>query len=65
MNWKDFREAVEDAKLTVRRGDTAIRELSYMLPGRLRVIGDANVLRDIKRELRDFDMVTGRWKEDK
>lgn len=59
-------EAVAD----YHRSRAAIRlhakKLASLLPGNMREIGEdyegAKLLRKIKRELRDFDMTTGRWK---
>lgn len=39
------------------------KEMAQLIAGELRKGEvDADVLRELKRELRQFDMVTGRWK---
>jgi len=65
MNFKEVTEAVETAKSTIIRGDEAARQLASLLRGRLRVaqIGEY-ILADLKRELRNFNMQTGEWKDD-
>jgi hypothetical protein len=64
MNWNEFSEAMRDARNTLERADEAIRNLGGLVPGRLRSMRRDD-LRKIKRELRDFDMVTGKWKDEK
>jgi hypothetical protein len=64
MNWSEFSDAVRDARNTLQLADDAVRDLGGLLPGRLHKVSTYD-LRRIKRELRDFDMVTGKWKEDR
>lgn len=66
MNWDEFNAAVEDASGTVRRGDQAVRKLANLCVGRLRsACIDDYVLVALKKELRDFNLHTLRWKEPK
>ncbi|KWT89295.1 MULTISPECIES: hypothetical protein [unclassified Variovorax] len=63
MNWNDFRQAVDEAKTTIDQGDNAARQLAKLMRGRLRIAAvDPGILADLKRELRDFDITTGKWK---
>ena len=63
MDWSDFTSAVKAAKADVERGDSAIRELAELMCGRLRVAGiSEDVLAGLKRELKDFNMQTWKWK---
>ena len=56
-------KAVDDAKLTIKTADTAVGNMAKMIVGRLRVSGVSHsVLCDLKRELRDYNIQTRRWK---
>jgi hypothetical protein len=55
--------AIEDAEITLRSADNVAKRLARVLPGRLRHC-DAYTLKRLKRELRDFNITTGEWKED-
>jgi hypothetical protein len=62
MNFDDFSQAVQNAKEDVRRGDEAVQQLCKLAAGRLRSAGVSGyVLAELKRELRDFNMVTKDW----
>ena len=57
-----MRAAVSEARMVMDAADNMAPRIAQLLPGRLRKcwIGD---LRALKRELRDFDMTTGQWKD--
>ncbi|SDS24394.1 hypothetical protein SAMN05216198_1522 [Halopseudomonas litoralis] len=55
--------AVEQAHTTIRRADRVAGQMARLLRGRLRSADIPNyILRDLKKELRDFNMHTGEWK---
>jgi hypothetical protein len=60
-------DAVAAGVHAAQRMKNAVRswtgEMASLIAGGLRAGRvDPEVLRDLKRELRDFDMVTGKWK---
>lgn len=63
-------EAVKSAEKTLSLADNAVRELTPMLCGRLKKAHLSmfykdimtRALRDLKKELKDFNSVTGEWK---
>ncbi|MGE0769878.1 MAG: hypothetical protein AB7L90_25850 [Hyphomicrobiaceae bacterium] len=61
--WELMRRALADADNTIRAANRMSTECAKVHSGRLRHVKDADVLRDLKRELRDFDMTTGKWKQ--
>lgn len=56
----DMRAAVEEAKMTFRAADDAARSMALILRGRLKHV-PSYILKDLKRELRDFNITTGKW----
>lgn len=62
------RRAVSDAKEQLAAADDVAYLMAVLLVGRLRKIqmpgnyGATDTLRKLKKELRDFDMTTGKWK---
>ena len=58
----DTRAAVNQAMATLRAADEVAGDMAYLLKGRLRKVSNADTLKALKRELRDFDMHTGKWK---
>lgn len=65
MNFDEFDAAVTDARQTLIYADRTVKRLAGMMTGRLRTVDSTHILRQLKRELRDFDAVTGLWKEEK
>lgn len=64
MTLADMENAVEDARRTIAQADKAAWRMANMLRGRLRCSNlPAYVLRDLKKELANFNMHTGVWKE--
>jgi len=61
MNVSEMRAAVIDARNTLRSTDMIANDLAYLLKGRLRSV-NAWHLETLKRELRDFNIHTGKWK---
>lgn len=56
-----LREAVATAKATINAADNAATDIARLLVGRVRKIHDTEALKAIKRELRKFNIHTGRW----
>jgi hypothetical protein len=64
MNYDDMEQAVRDAENTLRIADAVVSKIAYTIKGRLRRSNTAGwILADIKRELRDFNIHTGTWKD--
>lgn len=63
MTINEMEQALEDARQTMARADRVAGQLARMLRGRLR---NANIpsyiLKDLKKELANFNMHTGEWK---
>jgi hypothetical protein len=69
MNYDDFLQCVEDAEITLRRADRAVVKFLPLLVGRLKKADDNSwkyekALRNLKKKLKNFNSVTGKWKED-
>lgn len=62
MNWDDFRLAFRDARSTMDQADAAANDMADMLDGRLRKVSGYKLAK-LKRQLRDFNIHTGEWKE--
>lgn len=68
MTFADMERALNDAKSQQAVVDANVHSMARLIANRLRASGSLdwktrNALRDIKRELRDFDSRTGSWKE--
>jgi hypothetical protein len=65
MNSFDLmRQALSEASETMRAADSYAWNAARLIVGRLRHV-NPGILREMKRELRDFNMVTGRWETKK
>lgn len=63
MTLSDVEQAVEEARRTIARADTAASQMARLVAGRLRKSGVSHqVLCELKRELADYNMHTRRWK---
>jgi hypothetical protein len=62
MTYDEMRAALRDARDKLNVADNVADELAWMLEGRLNKCSSTNVLSKLKRELRDFNSHTGRWK---
>lgn len=68
MNYLELQEAVEDARRTNARFESQIKSLSELLCGHLRAVNkdhmwqSTNTLRKLKKELTEFNAITGQWK---
>ena len=63
MNYEEFDSAVKDAETTMARASAFVRMLARLAVGRLRRSKVSHhVLAELKRELRDYNIHTGRWK---
>lgn len=58
--------AVSDAKRTLESADRVSLSAAKLIVGRLRTVKEWNseTLKALKKELRDFNSATGKWKED-
>lgn len=64
MNITEALDAVRQARQTLESADATVRCVLDMARNRLRAADvSPSVLRALKRELRDFDMTTGHWKD--
>lgn len=64
----EVRTAVAEAESQLKAADAAALSMAQLLAGRLRHVqgpnyyGGTSALCKLKKELRDFDMTTGKWK---
>ena len=64
MTFDEMHQAVKDAEATRARADLHVRKMADLCAGRLRKGNvSAYVLKKLKRELRDFNIHTGYWKD--
>lgn len=56
--------AVQDAERTLRVADELATRIARFLVGRLRKVNSQWILADLKRELKDFNMQTQKWKNE-
>ncbi len=66
--WDDIRRAVEQSKETLRAADDVTADMIRLAAPRLRSVDasdwrNRDALKAMKKQLRDFDMVTGKWKD--
>lgn len=61
MNTHEMRKAVEEAEQTKRAAANVANDIAYCLCGNLKNVSNYNLER-LKKELRDFNIHTGRWK---
>lgn len=63
MNKFDMmREAVSEAKETIRAADSVVNSMAQMIVGRLKKV-DIYTLGMLKKELKGFNSNTGQWKD--
>ena len=64
ISWDEMNEAFKDAEFTIRQAQKRTGDMVRIISGNLR---SANVsgyyLCRLKKELKNFDMRTGTWKE--
>lgn len=58
----EMRTAVNEAKVMICAADNVAHDMAALLRGRLTRVG-SYVLADLKKELRNFNMHTRRWKK--
>lgn len=64
ITFDDMTDAVNEAKGTIIRADAHVAQMAKMVAGKLKSSGtDDWTLKQLKRELVNFDMRTGTWKE--
>lgn len=64
MQFDDFQGAVAQARRTLSTADTFVGAMARMIRGKLRSGNVSNfTLTVLKRELRNYNIQTGRWKD--
>lgn len=64
MGFDEMQQAVNQAKGTLSLADKFVAQMANMIAGRLRKGGVwGSTLCALKRELADYNMHTGKWKE--
>ena len=58
----DIRRAVNDASQQLRAADETATDLAKLLDGRLHRVNSSYTLGKLKRQLKDFNIHTGKWK---
>ncbi len=58
----EMRRSIAEAETTLRVADAAAKNMAQIIKGRLRHANSWD-LKVLKRELRDFNIKTGKWKE--
>lgn len=61
MDFDEMTRAVDQAATTLRIADRHATKMARILANRLHHVEDASALKDLKRELRDFNIHTLRW----
>jgi hypothetical protein len=62
MDFSDMSSAMRDAEQTQSLADQYASRMARFIVGRLKNV-DSSELRDLKRELRGYNIHTGRWKK--
>lgn len=60
----DVRAAVAQAEEQLLAVDKVAYNMAALLRGRLRKVGSKHMLTALKRELQDYNAVTGKWKNE-
>lgn len=60
-SWDTMRDAISDAKRTMNQANEMAKQIAGLLRGRLRHV-DPDVLKQLKRELQEFDAQQKVWK---
>lgn len=63
MNFDDVTRAVNEARNTLQSVDHHVEQMAKLIAGRLRAADvSQHTLRQLKKELRDYNPHTGKWK---
>ena len=64
MEWREMNEAIMDARRTINWADMVKHQMASLFAGQLQAsqIGNSTLCR-LKRELRNYNMNTGKWKD--
>lgn len=57
----DIRRAVSDARQQLLAADETATDLARLLDGRLHHVKSIDILAKLKKQLKDFNMHTGKW----
>ena len=64
ITWQQMTGAVADAQETIRIADSRVNKMAHMISGKLRSADvTPHALRQLKRELKNFNMQTSEWKK--
>ena len=63
MNYNEMQMAIEDAERTLYQADRAAGVIAHLMIGRLRKVGSQWVLVALKKELKNYNMQTGQWRD--
>lgn len=64
MDIYEMKETIRVAKRTVGNADYVIENMAFIIAGRLRISGVSGLtLEKLKKELRDYNIHTGRWRD--
>ncbi|MEN6431293.1 MAG: hypothetical protein ABFD06_00130 [Smithella sp.] len=58
--WDEMRESYREAERQIQAADAIVNDMAGMLQGRLRKVSTYK-LSQLKRELREFNIHTGKW----
>lgn len=61
MNFSEAIQAIQDAKRTISAADEVVKQLGYLLPGRLKSMS-STTLKKLKKELENYNAKTDEWK---
>jgi len=66
MYFSEMKKALDEAEITLKSADSIAGDMAKLLVGRLRKTGNSYqshlALKNLKRELKDYNIRTGKWK---
>lgn len=62
MTFNEMQQAIDEANATLNRADYVVGRMARMCAGRLRKSDvSSDTLKQLKRELKNFNIHTGKW----
>lgn len=61
MNIDEMHIALQGAEQDLKRADAVAEKLARLLIGRMKKVGSSYILGELKKELRGYNIHTGRW----
>ena len=58
----EINSSINDARRTIENADESTERMCRLIIGRLKHVNSPYLLKQIKKELRDYNMHTGEWK---